>query len=395
MKKRFPLRFLATCPRGAEKLLLSELKELGLSGLHLARGGVRFDGELAHGFRAGLWSRLAHRVLLHLRRFPAVGADDLYSGVQTFDWDDVLTEHTTFAVHTLGTTQSLRHTHFTSLKVKDAIVDQIRARRGVRPSVDRNDPVVRVVVHLDRGHCAISLDLIGVSLHRRGYRVREGDAPLRETLAATLVRWSNWDRGEPYIDPMCGSGTLVIEAAMLAMDRAPGRGLMPAATRWPLFTDADLLWAELCEEADARAKAICPAMIWASDRDRRALAACRANLRAAGIEEAVTLIEGEATDLSLPQGPGLILANPPYGERMMGDGRAATILRAFGDTLESHLGFRAVIFSGHPEMESHIPAEAIRRIRLFNGPIPCQALEFAAPGSKASGKRRGGGSRSR
>ena len=379
MSKRLPLRFLATCPRGAEKLLLAELKEIGLPGLHLARGGVRFDGDVEHGLRAGLWSRLAHRVLLHLRRFPATDPDDLYSGVQTVDWETILTEHTTFAVHSLGTTKALRHTHFTSLKVKDAIVDQIRARRGVRPSVDRKDPVVRVVAHLDRGHCAISLDLIGVSLHRRGYRVREGAAPLRETLAATLVRWSNWDRAEPWIDPMCGSATLPIEAALLAMDRAPGRGLLPAATRWPLFEEADLVWARLCEEADARAKPICPAMIWASDRDRRALAAARANLRAAGIEEAVRLIEGEATDLALPQGPGLILANPPYGERMMGDGRAATILRSFGATLESHVGFRAVIFSGHPEMASHIPAEPVRSIRLFNGPIPCTAMEFAAP----------------
>lgn len=383
MSKRPPLRFLATCPRGAEKLLLAELKEIGLSGLHLARGGVRFDGDVEHGFRAGLWSRLAHRVLLHLRRFPAEGPDELYSGVQTIEWDVFLTEHTTFAVHSLGTTQSLRHTHFTSLKVKDAIVDQIRARRGVRPSVDRIDPVVRIVAHLERGHCAISLDFIGSSLHRRGYRVREGDAPLRETLAATLVRWSNWDREEPYIDPMCGSGTLAIEAALLAMDRAPGRNLLPAATRWPHFPDADLLWARLCEEADGRVKSVCPVMIWASDRDRRVLSAARANLRAAGIEDAVRLIEGEATDLALPQGPGLILANPPYGARMMGDGRAAQLLRAFGETLESHHGFRAVIFSGHPEMKSHLPADPVRSIRLFNGPIPCQALEFTAPGGKA------------
>ena len=222
------LTFFATAPRGVERVLATELRSLGAAHVREARGGVSFAGPLEAGYRACLWSRLATRVLLGLGRFPAASADELYAGVQSVDWRQHLGPEGTLAVTFTGTNETIRDTRFGAVKTKDAVVDQLRTATGKRPSVDTRRPDVRLNVHLERGRADLALDLSGESLHRRGYRAErvQVEAPLKENLAAAVLALAGWaaigGRGGSFVDPLCGSGTLPIEAALVVADIAPG-----------------------------------------------------------------------------------------------------------------------------------------------------------------------------
>lgn len=379
MPERLPL--FATASRGTEELLAAELTALGAKKVRQDRGGVRFHANLDEALRIALWTRLAMRVLYPLGEHDAPGAEGLYEAAKKVRWSEHLTAKSTFSVE--ATLRESEHTHsgFVALKVKDAIVDQLRDATGKRPDVDTKDPDVRVVAHLRKQSLSLSLDLAGEPLNRRGYRAQMTDAPLKETLAAAILAAAGYDGSEPFADPMCGSGTLAIEAAMIAIHRAPGHARRFAVERWPsLGAHARGLLAELKREAAAGERPA-PSTFLARDFDEDALAATRANLQAARLAEVVWVEQADATHAPVPEGPpGLLATNPPYGERIGGGRGGQKGIKSFyfklGERLAGWHGWRQAVLAGNPGFESAFHAKPSSRLGLWNGPIECQLLLY-------------------
>ncbi len=381
MPERLPL--FATASRGTEELLAAELTALGAKKVRQDRGGVRFHANVDEALRIALWTRLAMRVLYPLGEFEAPGAEGLYEAARRVPWHEHLSATSTFSVE--ATLRESEHTHsgFVALKVKDAIADTLRERHGRRPDVDSKDPDVRVVAHLRKQTLSLSLDLAGEPLNRRGYREQMTDAPLKETLAATMLAAAKYDGSEPFADPMCGSGTLCIEAALIAMNRAPGLSRRFAVERWPsLGAHARSLLADLKREAKAGERAPASTFL-ARDFDEDALAAAQANFRAAGLGPRVRVEQADATRDGPPAGDGGLLAtNPPYGERIGGGRGGQKGIKAFyfklGDALAGWRGWRQAVLAGNPGFESAFHARPVKRLRLWNGPIECELLVYPA-----------------
>lgn len=381
MPPRLPL--FATAARGTEALLAEELEELGAVHLRRHPGGVRFQANLLEALRVCLWTRLAMRVLWPLGEGEAEGAEGLYAVAEAIPWEEYLTPATTFSVEASLTNSEHAHSGFVALKLKDAIVDRMRARLGQRPDVDTRSPDVRVVAHLSGTRLQLSLDLVGEPLNRRGYRVRQTTAPLKETLAAAMLRAAHFTGEEPVLDPLCGSATLLIEAAFVAARRAPSLLRDFAVERWPeLGPKARPLLAELRAEAHAAQRPV-GVPLWGFDRDEEALGAARANVRAAGLTGPVQLKAGDATHaLPLPaDARGLLVTNPPYGDRLGTGGQKG--MKAFyfqlGERFDALEKFRACILSGNTAFESAFHHKPSERRELFNGPIPCTLLSYPAP----------------
>jgi 23S rRNA G2445 N2-methylase RlmL len=374
------LRFFATCAKGTEGALRSELSLLRLRGLTGSTGGVFFSGAIQAGMRACLCSRVAMRVLLQLAQFPAGDAADLYDGAKAIDWTEWLTLRHTFAVEATVTHSTLTHSQFTALKVKDAIVDAMRDRLGARPDVDAKDPDVRVVVHLSQNRADLSLDLAGQPLHRRGYRVAIGEAPLKETLAAAVLSLGRVAEDLPFVDPMCGSGTLPIEQALRVRQIPPGLGRAFGFQRWPSYAGShQSLWDRMKEEARALVLPKAPVPILASDHSRAALDAAKKNAARAGVAADVVFEEREVSALERHFEKGTLCANPPYGERIMAKARAPELYRNLGRVLRRFGGWRAVFLSGHAGFEHEIGLRAKISHRLWNGPIEAKLLVFEIP----------------
>ncbi|ATB31541.1 THUMP domain-containing class I SAM-dependent RNA methyltransferase [Melittangium boletus] len=373
------LALFATTARGTEELLADELKELGARRIRQDRGGVRFMASLDEALKVCLWSRIAMRVLYPLGEFEARGAEGLYEAVASVPWEEHLTPETTFAVEATLKDSEHSHTGFVALKVKDAVVDRMRDKRGARPDVDPRNPDVRVVAHLVREKLSLSLDLCGEPLHRRGYRVRPTAAPMKETLAAALLRAAGYTGEEALVDPMCGSGTVLIEGGLIARRRAPGIARDFAVEKWPhLGARARELLEDM--RADARRherKVAVP--ILGFDKDPEALEAARRNVKAARLSEEIVLSEGDATKLPpLPEPPGLLLTNPPYGDRLGSGGQKG--MKSFyfklGDSLRAQKGWRLFVLSGNEAFESAFHARPSSRRQLWNGPIECTLLGY-------------------
>lgn len=366
----------ATCPRGAEEALAGELRGLGAKGLRPGVGGVRFTGEREVALRGCLELRTALRVLEPVGEFPAQTADELYAGARALPWDELIGAGQTLAVSASGRAEGLTHTHFVELKIKDAAVDAIRDRRGVRPDVDPRAPDVLVIAHLAKGACSVSLDLAGDLLSNRGYRVRTVEAPLRESLAAAVVLYSGWDGTMPLHDPVCGSGTLAIEAALFASRRAPNARRSLACEKWPRTSaeDAPIL-RRLREELAARV--VQAPLIRASDRDAEAVEATRQNARAAGVS--LDISRADAREIA-PLGPsGQLLLNIPYGERLEAGGRKQlkTFYHQLGAALRRLEGHRAAILSGSDDFESAFGVRPRGPTReLWNGPLRCRLYGY-------------------
>ena len=388
------LKFFAPCPKGIESLLADELRALGAEAVKETRAGVAFEGPLAAGYRACLWSRLASRVLLTLTRVPAASPEALYEGVLAMDWSEHLAPDGTLAVDFAGTNAAITHTHFGALKVKDAIVDQLRARFGARPSVDTERPDVRVNVYLYHDEATVSLDLSGESLHRRGYR-RDGlEAPLKENLAAAILLRANWPalaaEGGALVDLMCGSGTLLIEGAFIAGDIAPG--LMRDYFGFLKWKQHDVaLWSELLAEARTRREAGLKQLppIRGYDRDVRAVHAARENIKRAGLDEYVHVEQRELSACApedLP--PGLVVVNPPYGERLGEAAELPALYKELGAQLKNNFsGWRAAVFTGNPELGKSMGLRAQRYHTLWNGAIECRLLHFEITPEAVVGER--------
>jgi putative N6-adenine-specific DNA methylase len=370
------MNFFATTAKGIEDVLAAELTALGIAVTAVETGGARFTGGMDVCYRANLWLRTASRVLMTLAEFPCDTPKSLYEGVREISWHDTLTPEMTMAVDCNLRDSAMTHSGFVALKTKDAIVDAIRDRCGKRPNVDTRDPDLRVNVHLVKNRCTVSLDTSGTPLDRRGYRLERNEAPLRETLAAALVMLSGWDGTIPFADPMCGSGTIPIEAALNATRRASG--LLRSGfgfRRWPGFDP--ILWLRIVEEARALAKDSLPIQIIGCDRSARALSVARQNSERAGIEAMITLAQRELSDFAPPVGPGILLFNPPYGKRLGEEEELKPLYRQIGDVMKQRCtGYTAYIFTGSADLAKCVGLRASRRIVLFNGPIECRLLKY-------------------
>jgi putative N6-adenine-specific DNA methylase len=361
-------RFFATAAKGTEGALRDELREQRFRGVRADRGGVHFEGSLSEGLRACIELRIAVRVLLELASFDAHDEGSLYEGVRSIDWGEHLDPSRTLAVRATVRSSALTHSHFVALKTKDAIVDRIRDEEGARPSIDRDDPDLLVSMHLAKDVATVYLDVSGGPLHLRGYRLDAGEAPLKETLAAALVRLSGWDRERPFVDPMCGSGTIAIEAAMWSRDLAPGLGVKRfGIERWASFDEGALPVARaLREQASARARAEGPPII-ARDVDVDALERARVNARRAGVELVVE--RASISSIDAPS-PIQVVTNPPYGERLALGPDAERVL---GRSLARLEGSRVGVLAGSPKILEAIRMRPVRPpLVVYNGDIECR-----------------------
>jgi putative N6-adenine-specific DNA methylase len=368
--------FFATAAKGLEEVLAAELTALGIDEVLPANGGVNFTGSLRDGYRACLWLRTANRVLQPIANFPCPSQEALYEGVYALNWEELLTPSMTMAVDANLRDSELTHSRFVALKTKDAVVDKIRNHCGKRPNVDAKDPDLRINLHLARNHCTVSLDLAGTGLHRRGYRRDPTIAPLKETLAAGLVALTGWDCNSPFVDPMCGSGSLPLEAALIASNTAPGL-LSPnfGFQRWPCFDTSS--WKEVIEEAEHAQKTLPANLISGSDRDQRAVDMARRNAENTRTGSQIRWSCNDFTKLEPPADHGTLICNPPYGERIGEEAELEAFYRKIGDTFKQNWkGWTAWVLTGNLTLAKRIGLKASRRIVLFNGPIECRLLKY-------------------
>lgn len=371
-------RFFATTSMGLERPLARELERLGARGVRPGGGGVSFRGDRQLMMSACLSLRTAHRVLWMLGDFDAPDLDSLYRGVrEVARWTGLMTPEHTLAVHATTRESDIRDTRILAMKTKDAIVDAIRDVVGSRPSVDRRDPDVRVHLRLSRNRASIGIDAAGESLHVRGYRLEAGPAPLRETMAAGILSLLAWDGSAPLLDLFCGSGTFPIEAALIAGRRDPGLlGRRYAFERWPGHKDAQL--ERLLDEAEARVRP--PAQtIRGYDISKRAITTALANIDRAQVQSRVVVRKADACELRPPEGPpGLLVGNPPYGERL---GDVETLVRLYSDlggALRARFkGWRLGLLIAEERHHEALGLECLRRWRLRQGPIDVTLYEYA------------------
>lgn len=366
----------ATCALGLERVLADELRAMGAEAVAPDRGSVLFAGDLRTIYNVNIRLRTAMRVLVPLVRGPVLNRQGLYDLAASVAWDEVLKTGQTFAVEVVGKHRAFRNTTFAGQVVKDAVVDRLRSVSGSRPNVDRENPDIRLHLRLvEDGPVTLSLDSSGEPLSHRGYRPRGGPAPLAETLAAGILLLAGYDGSEPLLDPMCGTGTFAVEAALIATRTPPGLHREFAFERWPVH---DLLtFAEVQREA-SHGHREAPQPILARDRADRALRATQRNLKAAWMERWVELEQRDALDLQLPWGSGgMIVANPPYGKRVGEVEKLFGLYRRFGDSLKNQaVGTTAWVLAGEPRLAKQIGLKPARKIPLFNGPIECRLLKF-------------------
>ncbi|HEX4501148.1 MAG TPA: bifunctional 23S rRNA (guanine(2069)-N(7))-methyltransferase RlmK/23S rRNA (guanine(2445)-N(2))-methyltransferase RlmL [Scandinavium sp.] len=367
----------ASTARGLEELLKTELENLGATGCQVVQGGVHFEGDTRLLYQSLMWSRLASRIMMPLTECKVYSDLDLYLGVQAINWTEMFNQDATFAVHFSGVNEEIRNSQYGALKVKDAIVDAFTRKNLPRPNVDKENPDVRINVRLNKEVAHISLDLSGEGLHLRGYRDATGIAPIKETLAAAIVMRSGWQPGTPMLDPMCGSGTLLIEAAMLATDRAPGlhRGHW-GFNGWAQHDE--VVWQEVKAEAQTRARAGLAAYesrFFGSDNDSRVIERARSNARRAGIADLVTFEVKDVAKLDnpLPKGPyGTVISNPPYGERLDSEPALIALHNLLGRIMKTQFGgWNLSLFSASPELLSCLQLRAERQFKAKNGPLDC------------------------
>jgi len=381
------MKLFVSAPRGTTSLLARELSEFGATDIKVVAAGVHCEADQAGLYRICLWSRIANRVLLPIGSFKAGDTDALYDGASKINWQEILSVTATFSVHCTLSQAVIDHSHYASLKVKDAIVDQFRDATGERPSVDTEHPDIRINLHIRRREAQIALDLSGGSLHRRGYREAGGEAPLKENLAAALLMFAGWPSQQALFDPMCGSGTLLIEAAMMAADIAPG--LLREGFGFEKWADHDeIIWQQIVDEAEQRRKkglANMPA-IRGQDADKIAIRKTIANVSRAGLKshihaETCALNETASLPAALTDvEQGLLICNPPYGERIAAMGGLRNLYAALGKLKQAQLAtWDEAVFTGSPELALYHGQVADEVIALNNGPIDCELLIYNNP----------------
>ena len=368
-------RFFATCPRGLELVLAEELQQLKAEKTHTVGGGVEFGGDFFLCHRANLESRIASRVLWQVTTGGYRNEDDIYRAAYALPWTDWFDPARTIRVDVSATKSPLTSLNFVTLKIKDAVCDKVRRLSGRRPSVDTRQPDIPIQAHLtDRGF-AIYLDTTGEPLFKRGQRVSTGEAPLRENLAAGILRLAGWVPGAPLLDPMCGSGTILLEAACMALDIAPGLGRHFSFEKFKNFDMRG--WRELWQRSAARQKPKIPLPIYGSDLSGDVLKAARANLAAAGLEKVVSLKRANVLEISAPAKEGIIVTNPPYGVRLGEQQELAEFYPKLGDVLKKQFsGWRVYLLSADMRLPKLIRLAVSRRTPLYNGALECRLFEY-------------------
>lgn len=378
------MKLFITCPKGVESLLLEELRSFDIPGLKETQAGVQVDADLETAYKICLWSRLANRVLLLLKEATATSTEALYNDIKSINWLDHIRPEGTLSVDFNGQNEAINNTHFGAMKVKDAIVDRVREETGRRPSVSKQHPDLRINVHLRRTSAQIAVDLSGESLHRRGYRLQTGAAPLKENLAAAILIRSGWHKDHQFsqlVDPMCGAGTLLTEAAMMVADIAPGL----LRRRWGFdrwCQHQSSIWQKIYNDAKERRKvglANAHVSIKGFDADQQVISKAQANADALGIHNLVQFERCDLASLRLPnpEQNGLLVTNPPYGERLGETSSLRFLYSQLGDLLKAQAAhWRVGIFTSNPELGKVMGLRADKLYKLFNGPLPSQLLLF-------------------
>ena len=381
---KFPM--IAKTSFGFEDLLIDELKTYDAHDIRKGTRAVFFNGTLETMYMVNLNSRIALRVLKPLRTFPAATEQQLYDEIKKIDWSEFLSADDTLAVDAVTVKSNLTHSLYIALKTKDAIVDQFRDKTGKRPDVDLRFPKVRINVHLSDNIASVALDSSGDSLHKRGYRIQQGEAPLNETLAAGMILLSGWDCNSPLTDIMCGSGTILIEAAMIARNIAPGCFRNEFGfERWIDF-DAPL-WESVKEKAKSNEKKSLDFPITGIDRSHQVISNARENAMGAGVVNDITFHEMPFEHYAPSETTQMIITNPPYGGRLT-DTDLFELYKNIGDQLKKkYQGSSAWVLTANRDAAKYIGLHASRKIQLYNGALECRFLKFDLySGSKKTSK---------
>ena len=375
-------QYLAVTSNGLENLLVDELTKLGISDAKPVQAGVRFKASNEQIYRVCLWSRLASRFVRVLSEFTCNDDMDLYLASSAVNWVNQFHSSKKFVVDFNGTNREIRNSQYGAMKVKDAVVDSFEKKNLPRPSISKDQADLRIHVRLHRDKAILGIDMVGGGLHQRGYRPASGRAPLRETLAAAIILRSGWDTDKPLLDPMCGSGTLLIEAAMMAANMAPGVN----RAKWGFESLEDFepeLWAEIKSEASVQARRgvnKTDTKFYGFDNDSRVLKTAQDNARRAGVDSLIEFKLGDAAEVKRPEGfeAGVIVSNPPYGERLGTQPGLIALYTAFGAQLKSEFGgCQASIFSSSDELLSCLRMRADKQFKLNNGALPCHQKNYS------------------
>lgn len=369
-------QYFATVARGLEAMAAQELERLGAEEVCPDFTGVYFAGDRALLYRVNLWARTIFRVLVPIAEFRCDRAEMLYREVQKIAWDEYLDPSNTFAVDCTGGNEKLNHTHYTALQVKNAIADQQRLQFNQRSNIDTSSPDLLINIHIRENRAILSLDSSGGSLHRRGYRPAMGIAPLKETLAAALLEMAEWTPDLPFLDPMCGSGTLPLEASLKALNIAPGLyrekfGFMS----WRDFDET--LWDRLWAEAESSELSELKAIIAGSDNDPEMLSQSRTNAQRCGLADKIRFNLTDLSELEAPADRGVLICNPPYGERLGDSSELGSLYQLLGDVFKQRFkGWTAFILTGNKELAKRVGLRTSRRIPVYNGSLPCTFLKY-------------------
>ena len=373
---------------GLEPVLAKELTQLGASEVQIGRRMVSFKGDKELLYRANFQLHTAIRILKPIKHFKALSADDVYEGVKDIDWSEYIGIDKTFAVDSVVFSEEFRHSKFVAYKVKDAIVDQFREKTGQRPNISISNPDIRLHIHIAEDHCTLCLDSSGDSLHRRGYRQESVEAPLNEVLAAGMILMTGWHGETDFIDPMCGSGTLLIEAALIARNMAPGLFRKEYAfEKWPDF-DAELFDKIYNDDSQEREF---NHHIYGYDVDIKAVNTARLNVKAAGLSSDITVEEQDFKNFTQPKNKSIIVTNPPYGERISTNDLLGTY-KMIGERLKHQFtGNEAWILSYREECFAQIGLKPSIKIPVFNGSLECEFRKYQMFDGKMREFREDGG----
>lgn len=361
---------------GLEPVLANELNQIGASGIKILNRAVSFTASDEVMYKANLWLRTALRIIKPIHEFKAINEEQLYRHTQKLDWSLFLEPKDTFVIDSTAHSKFLTHSHYAALKVKDAIVDQLRDKFGERPSIDAENPTLRINLHIAHDDITIGLDASGNSLHKRGYRTGTNEAPLNEILAAGMILLSGWDHRSSLLDPMCGSGTIPIEAAMIALNVPPGH----LRTSFGFFTWKDFdpqLWRKVRAEAEAQRIKNPDLRIIGSDIDRSVLDKTRQNVVNARMDAHISIGSKSFSDVTPPATPGVIITNPPYGERLKPADLQA-LYKMIGDSLKKKFtGWDAWVLSGSKDALKQLGLHPSKKMTLYNGALECRFQKFS------------------
>ena len=368
-------RYFATCPRGLEQLLADELSQVGAKSIKPTDGGVSFDGDWAVCYAANLHSRIATRILWQVARGKYLNEEDLFDAAYNLNWPQFFDVKHDFMVKVTGVKCPLKSLEFATLKIKDAVCDKFRLAVGSRPYIDTKTPAVRIHAYLAAEEYQFYLDTSGAALYQRGNRGASIEAPLRENLAAGILKLSGWQVGQPLLDPMCGSGTFLLEAAMVALDIAPGHKRSFGFETLKNFEPH--VWAKLKNQAASKVKAVSFQKIYGSDVDLRAVRIAKSNLEEAGLIAAVQLVHVDIVNAIPPADSGVLVANPPYGVRIGEENVLAELYPKIGEALKRKFaGWNTYFLTNDLTMPKLMRLTPSKRTPLYNGPLECRLFEI-------------------